>query len=315
MITYMFQVVVTAFFGPLFPLLLYSIGSSTNPRIIRLQKGLYRLRNSVYTTHLFFSTSLLVAAIVRFQQVPSIVEVLFMTRMISLQSHISYILMDSHSLGSGLLEQPLNTPWLFSLRLSSFAHSIATWTLDTSKTVRPVGYEAALVCHHLRGAIDISPIFQDVGFLFVLKWVVVAVGCIVFMVLMIGIFRFMSGVPNLMGRFMRRNIPLAVQQNAVQVVRVGLLLTWVLNLIFETINVLKGRSEMKKLSGEQFKDNDWGYGQTTAVMLWAPFMCEVFVETWSMLALHDTLSVPNTELRQKSSPTSMTRKMYVIQRR
>lgn len=309
MITYIFQVVVTIFFGPLFPLLLYSIGSSTNPRIIRLQEGLRKLRNSVYTTHLFFSTSLLVAAIVRFQQVPSIVEVLFMSYMISLQYNISYILLVSDTEGKRLLGNPLRTPWLLSLVFNSIAYSIASWTLDQSKTVRPVGYEAALACHHLRGAIDISPIFQDVDLLSLFKWMAVAVGCIVFMVLIVS--KFMSDVPKMMGRFMRRNIPLAVQQNATQVIRIGLLLNWVLSLIFETINVLNARSKMKKLSGEQFKDNDWGYGQTTAVMLWAPFMCEVFVETWSMLALHDALSVPNTELRQKYSPTSMTCKMYV----
>lgn len=208
-----------------------------------------------------------------------------MSRMSSLQYNISYILLDSHAQGRRLLDEPLHIPWLVSLVFNSFAHSIASWTLDQSKTVRPVGYEAALACHHIRSAIDVSPIFQDLDFLTFFKWMAVAVGSMVFIVLMLlGMFKFISPVPDRMKRFLTGHIPLGLLQNGAQVILVGLLLNWVLCLILETINVLMGRSKMKKLSGVQFKDDDWGYGQTTAVLLWAPYVCEVFIETWSMFA-------------------------------
>ena len=55
----------------------------------------------------------------------------------------------------------------------------------------------------------------------------VVVGSIVFIVLMLlGMFKFISPVPNLMNRLLFENLPLAVLQNGEQVFRIGLLLNW-----------------------------------------------------------------------------------------
>jgi hypothetical protein len=42
-------------------------------------------------------------------------------------------------------------------------------------------------------------------------------------------------------------------------------------------NVIRGT--LIQLSGDQLADNGWSYGQTTAMLLWAPFFWNVFMET------------------------------------
>lgn len=59
---------------------------------------------------------------------------------------------------------------------------------------------------------------------------------------------------------------------------------------------------MKKTSGERFTDDEWGYGQTTAVLIWAPFLWSTVTESFGkLIEIAKTFSHPNafTELWHK----------------
>ena len=44
-------------------------------------------------------------------------------------------------------------------------------------------------------------------------------------------------------------------------------------------------STWKKLAGDLFQDSEWGFGQTTAILLWAPFAWDVVKEAISKFSL------------------------------
>jgi len=76
MISYFFQAGLTSLFGPLLPVFIWLLKFRFDEDAIeKVSTVLRKLQASVYGVNAFFCVSLLIAGVVRYRQVPSIMEV------------------------------------------------------------------------------------------------------------------------------------------------------------------------------------------------------------------------------------------------
>jgi hypothetical protein len=71
-------------------------------------------------------------------------------------------------------------------------------------------------------------------------------------------------------------IPQWLKRHGVGILLTVILLFYTSLVILDALMIEDFRTIWRKISGDLFHDNEWGFGQTTAVLLWAPF-------AWAMI--------------------------------
>ncbi|KAF2794579.1 hypothetical protein K505DRAFT_360959 [Melanomma pulvis-pyrius CBS 109.77] len=272
MVAYIFQVSMTCIFGPLLPIFIWLMRSRTSRRRILLEESFFALKKRIYRVNALYSISLLVAAIVRSKQAPPILEISFITRLIGQQIYIFIAMTFSQLYDSNLNGTKISILWILCHVCICIAQAIVSLTVKMPRSAISVCYDIALACHTKRHTIDISSMFKDGDISkFKLKWLVIAMGIGLGIGLLIG---FLTTCVNPIRNFLEklgRRFPLWMQKNGWSMFWISILLVWVACLILGSVALFISRNDMKQLSSGQFNDNEWGYGQTTAVLLWTPF--------------------------------------------
>lgn len=281
MIAYAIQVAIACIFGPILPIFFWLIRSRTSLRTTLLRESLLTLRKSALTINAFYSNTLLIAAIIRFKQAPAILEISFMTKLITLQIFIFIAMFTSQLYDFYLNKTKISIPWLGVHAAVCIAQVILALTVSMPKWTFPLCYDVAVACHDLRHTIDISSMFKN-GSIHKsgLMWLGVGIAIGFGVGLILGLLE--SHVP-VFTKFVAKvtaRLPKLVRENGWKVFLIMMLLVWIVVLVLGTMTLFDSRDIMKALSGDQFKDNEWGYGQSTAILLWAQFHFEMVLEVF-----------------------------------
>jgi hypothetical protein len=287
MIAYAIQVAMACIFGPVLPIFFWLIRSRTSLRTTLLRESLLTLRKSAFKINAFYSNTLLIAAIIRFNQVPAILEISFMTKLITLQIYIFMVMFTSQLYDFYLNKTKISIPWLVVHAAVCIAQVILALTVSMPKWTFPLCYDAAVACHDLRHTTDISSMFKN-GDIHKssLMWLGVGIAIGLGVGLMLGLLE--SYVP-VFTKFIAKvtaKLPKLVRENGWNVFWIMMLLIWIVVLVLGTTTLFDSRDTMKTLSADQFKDNEWGYGQSTAILLWAQFLFEMVLGVFRKYRIH-----------------------------
>jgi len=125
------------------------------------RESLLILQKSAFTINVFYSSVWLIAAIVLFSQVPAILEISFMTNLITLQIYIFMTMFTSHLYDFYLNKTKICIPWL-GIHIAVFiAQVILALTMSMPDSTFPLCYDAAVACHNPQHATDISSMFKN----------------------------------------------------------------------------------------------------------------------------------------------------------
>lgn len=78
-----------------------------------------------------------------------------------------------------------------------------------------------------------------------------------------------------------RVMPEWLMRHGESIFLIPMLLVYVYDILSESVKLNTIRNWIEKIGGAQFQDNQWGYGQTTAVLLWVPFFWDAIEEMTS----------------------------------
>jgi hypothetical protein len=147
MISYFFQAGLTCLFSPLLPIVIWLLYLRLEEDAIRKISTLLRkLQASVYGINAFFCISLLIAGVVRYQQVPSIMEVIFISTLVKVQLLIITSMLYTQ-LYDYYLNQTLGAAWSSYYLLVSFAQAAFGYSISVPARVLPVYFKLANECH------------------------------------------------------------------------------------------------------------------------------------------------------------------------
>jgi len=280
LISYYIQTTLGCLFGPIFPVLLYIINLLARQVVVRNLPLWRKLQHSVYRINAFFSICLVVGAIVIHHQAPSILEVVFINQL-STGQMMQIVTMVWAQWGDNAINRSegskLGWAWnlyYFALGAAQLGTSYAVSLPDRTQTVYS---DLAKQCQdqynliHVSGYIKSSSTGNSA-----LKWLglgtavgagISVLGC----VLAVPLAKFYAWITNVLPKWLKAH-------------GIAMLFTVILG-FYTSIVILNAiimddfRNTWKKLAGDLFQDNEWGFGQTTAILLWAPFAWGVIKET------------------------------------
>ena len=278
MISCFIQTALACLFGPLLPLLIWFIALSSRQTLVRSITLLRKLQHSVYEINAFFSISLVVAAIVRHHQNPSILEISFFSSLFLMESLVA-ISMIWAQFGDSLLKLDstgkLGWPWNLFYVAICVAILVTSAAIGLPDGTMSVYNQLAKECHNQHQFPDLSNYLSpSAGGKSALKWLGVGMavsigGSILFGVLGIALARYLGKI-----------IPQWVKKHGLNIFVTLLLLYYVSVIIVDAVKLNNVRRILEKMSGGVVQ-NDWGYGETTAILLWAPFVWATIKETVS----------------------------------
>jgi hypothetical protein len=231
---------------------------------------LRKLQKSVYEINAFFSISLLVASIVRWRQVPSVMETVFISYVVWVQVLIISSMLFAQLSDYSMNRSNLSWDWNVYYLAIGIAQLVTSCVVEVPH--RSVYKELATECHRQHQFINVSAYLpaSEKGTM-TLKWYIIgAVGG-----LALGI---LSGA---LSKVLHRIIPEWLRKHGETIFLVSVLLLNVVSVIANTIVTEYVRGLLKKMTGDQLPDNGWSYGQTTAILLWFPFFWTASKETIS----------------------------------
>ena len=287
MISYLIQVGLTLLFGPVLVVLDLCIKPRTSPLIIKHPYNLLmRLLSPFCEINAFFCISVLVAGLVRFMQTPPIFEIDFLNVLIQTQTAIMF-------------ETVVSAIWLWhrrrkdklSLILIYFvmvivAQMAVTYANAIPSSAFPIYSHLAIECHDEYGYIDFSSQFNpEVASKGGYKWIgigaAIGVGSIIFLFLLFALLgTFVAWCRRLWSQICLVWFRSWLKSHWRQL-GVFLLALWFISILpFFATKLQRRRAIVENSIGESFQANEWGYGQTTALLLWAPLLRRAFNESW-----------------------------------
>ncbi|KAJ4294414.1 hypothetical protein N0V90_008104 [Kalmusia sp. IMI 367209] len=275
MIAYTYQAIITCL-TCMTPLLIALLKGHSSPYSSLISSFIRKLRKVFLGMSAFFAISLLVASIVRFKQLPPILEVYIALKLNALQTYILYCsafipIYERFFAGNRSIMR--TAFWYF---LIGIGKDFFLWPITVPKSTILTYRGIARACHEHRDAPDLSAMFvYDSIQQFDLKHYSFMLQLLMSMLLEIT-FSFLEIIRPSTLRDMARKHGWVLH---------GLvaLSGFPLSLALYLKQLGKARDTVKRASGDEYKDDEWGYGQTTAVLLMLPFAWKVAVETLRLL--------------------------------
>ena len=263
MISYYIQTALICLFAYFLPVAIWLFNIFSWKAGIRTTPLLRKLRKSVYEINAFFSISLLVASIVRWRQVPPVMETVFIFYMEWNQMNNMFFM-----LSALLYDQPINKAtwdWIVYYAAIALAHLIASFVIGIPNraTYRDLATQCKIQQQmlHIADLITASEQVQTI-----LMCIILVLGILLVLVILAGFFR---------------KTPPKTKKQGNRTFAIGLFLIMVPMTIFLAHLFAEIRGILKKLSGGQLPENGWGYGEVTAILLWVPLLWSLLKETMS----------------------------------
>lgn len=256
---------------------------------------LEKLRPSLYESNAFFTVSIFIAALVRYSQTPSIFEVVFIDQLVNLQTFIVLAMLVSRAAELEEL-QKLGITQVFRRERSVCVYVmimlvcqlVATYASKLPRSAFPQYYIISLACHSFTGYLDVSSYFTFTNT--PIFWELVAFGLATGTCYLLGL---CIGIASL-GYILRHSVTAATLWERIipryfrehffeMFVQIFILSMFSLcgGLVIWRVIELQGlRSWIVKSSQKALQDNDWGYGQTTAVLIWMPILRRAVIVAW-----------------------------------
>jgi hypothetical protein len=281
MISYITHVAIACLLIPVTLIMDLWVSHASPQPLIKSLAVLRGTRGSFYSINAFFCISVLVAAIIRYRQMPSIFEIWFIDTLVIMQLCV-VITVAIFSMPMAIFKkEPFNL-------ISSWIIGIAQHSVTYSNSISPsaflIYYTLAKDCHSLRNFADLSVYFSpEYTAKEHAKWIGIA------FVIAFGVFMVTFALVAFLGRLFRlykrpwlRTCPRWLLVYSLKVVATIFLTLNVSVFILMVITLVRQRQTIRETSGENYKDDEWGYGQTTAVLLWTPILWKVIQAVWSM---------------------------------
>ena len=182
-----------------------------------------------------------------------------------------------------LNQTTLGLSWNIYYFLISFSQIGVGYSVDVPSYVFPVYFKLANECHTQRQFINMAAYFAPTtNKSSTVKWwgIGLAIGFVAGVIA-----RFLKPLYRWLKRMLLKIMPEWLKTHGVSIWLVLVLLLYVCDLIMASIKLNTIRNWIAKIGGDQFQDNQWGYGQTTAVLLWLPFFWDALKQLISELLL------------------------------
>ncbi|KAK0099659.1 hypothetical protein ONS96_008155 [Cadophora gregata f. sp. sojae] len=272
MISYYLQIALSVLFGPLLPFLIWISKKRSFQPVLRRVALLEKLLLSVVQTSLFYSSSLFIAAIFRHCQSPSISEYVILGRLLKLQLATMSFLLCGLVLEWRLKEFSIPFEWVLYSVVIILSQGLTCVALEQGFPV--MVDEDSMYYFQLSDACD--DIDGNGGPFYGFKTDIFyfsrgETGMTALLIALPGIWLVMYLIPT---HWKRLPEP-AMRRLHWKKIKLGLSA-----LIFLFLSYLFAGCIMLSVSVSQtVQENEWGYGQSTAVLLWAPFFFEAISNT------------------------------------
>jgi hypothetical protein len=257
-------------FGALFPIVLWLFNSFSWKFAIRRTPLLRKLQKSVYEINAFFSISLLVASIVRWKQIPSVMETVLISYVVWTQLLIMTTMTFAQLCDNVMNKTNLTWEWQLYYIAIGISQLVTSCVIEVPN--RGIYKDLATQCHAQHDFINLSTYLpaSEKGKTS-LKWYIIGL----FVGLAIGV---LTGV---FAKVLLRITPAWIRKHGEVTFMIAVLLLNLVSITGNSAVTADIRGTLKQLSGDQLPDNGWSYGQMTAILLWAPFFWNIFKETLS----------------------------------
>lgn len=223
----------------------------------------------------------MIAAVVRYHQTPPILEIMFLAKLLAIQNLTNSTILFSIYFDSEFNKIPTRGTTI--CRLGNSIVLIARgYSISLRRDAFSIYYEVSKYCYESHGYIDISHLFGPTIRADNAKGLGLAVGAFSGLLLLLFIFYFFASVRSKLWAWwlrLRRLPPGLVQRvwhrtlYARTIIRkhfykaVAFIIMWIYSWLI--ISYAIRLDQIKRLAGQE-RDNEWGYGQTTAVLLLLP---------------------------------------------
>ena len=274
MVSYYLQVALTIPLGPLLPFIIRIAKKRSFQPILHRITLLEELLLSVVQTTLFYSSSLYIAAVVRYAQSPSISELVLLGPLLKFQLSAMSFLLCGLVLEWRLKDFSIPFEWLLYSVTIVLSQGLTCIVLE--KRFPTVPEDDSVYYERLSNACDEinmganafyglnSYFFASVGM--TIETTAVLVG-------LPGIWLIMYLIPKSWKR-LPEPVLRRMYWKKIKLVLSAFVLFMITYLFAGCIVILVDVSK-------DVKEDNWGYGQTTAVLIWAPFLLESIKETIS----------------------------------
>ncbi|KAN0098706.1 hypothetical protein V8E51_014369 [Hyaloscypha variabilis] len=267
-ISYLIQVALVCQFAVLLPVLIWLFNIFSWKAAIQKTPLLRKLQKSVYEINAFFSVSLLVASIVRWRQIPSVMETVLISYVVWTQLLILTTMLFGQLCDNVLNKTNLTWHWQAYYLAISFAQLVTSCVIEIPS--RGIYKDLATQCHSQYDFMNLSSYLptSEKGTT-TLKWYIIgsAIG------LVIGILTIAFA------KIIARICPAWLLKHGEITFDISVLSLNLFSVIINAIVVEEVRGKLIKLSGDRLPDDGWSYGQTTAILLWLPFFWGAIKET------------------------------------
>jgi len=260
MISYLIQVALTCQFAVLLPILIWLFNIFSWKVAIQRTPLLRKLQKSVYEINAFFSLSLLVASIVRWRQVPSVMETVLLSYVVWTQLLILTAMLFAQLCDSVMNKINLTWHWQVYYVAIAIAQLVTSCVIEVPN--RGIYKDLAVQCHSQYDFMKLSNYLptSEKGTT-TLKWYII--GSV--MGLTLGILSIAFA------KFIAKFCPAWLRKHGEITFDITVLSLNLFSVVLNAIVVEDVRDKLIKLSGYQLPDDGWSYGQTTAILLWVPF--------------------------------------------
>lgn len=156
MISYILQIGITCFFGLVVPILAFTIKRRSWTHLDKLAKFLRKLQSPANEVNAFFCITVMISAIVRYTEMPPIIEILFIQELVNMQCFIMFTLLIAATYDSRSNKVPVKTSHIIYNIALMFAQTSATSAVALPHKAYATYHEVAKACHDIRGYKDVS---------------------------------------------------------------------------------------------------------------------------------------------------------------
>jgi hypothetical protein len=301
MITYFSQ----AFSGPLFlisPLLTYILRYGFRGRVTgipgffwRLSYVLAKLLPPFAESNFFTCVAILIAGFIRNSQTPGIMELHFLSKLVVFEMNILNLVVLNTGLQFQLNQTLYKLPWIVVpwylanglLFVGFFLVSRYIGVISLSRNVIDLYNKASLACQEFWGYPDPNkPSPYEVVTLSEWKfWAIVLGTCCTFFIPRFLFYRVNDRIYSRwgwsFGRWPKRILPLWVKKHGHAILTITNMCLALSGVFGMPMMLEYYRLQGRLAIGASFQDDDWGFGQVTAVFLmWAPLFKELLSNIW-----------------------------------
>lgn len=270
-ISFLIQSVYWALFRPFLAMLFLCIPKDVESKTVKASLGrLKRLSEAIHGTSIFLNFTTLVAGVVRMKQSPPEYEAIYLHR---LSSYIGVMSRGSFIVSSAFAQGPIDSDrdrWYDLLDfgiscLADYLDFVTTKYRSSLVMIRAVAGVCSGVRLYPAPPSSITPTYVSWSLFSILGGVIGCVGgCI-------GSWKFGGWFYRLIRGEGVRLIRVAWQSRLVWAVFFGSYnISLIISVILNTMLLSRDRSMMKAANSSSYLDNEWGFGQVTAIMIWIP---------------------------------------------